>query len=108
MQQTAYDAVYRSAEFKELRSRFRWFAFPVTALALAFYFLFVLLAAYAPEFMGEKILGNFNVGLVFGLLQFVMVFAITTIYVRFARSVLDPKSERIRADHARLDTEAGR
>jgi uncharacterized membrane protein (DUF485 family) len=96
VQQAAYEAVYRSAEFKELRSRFRRFAFPVTGLALAFYFLFVLLAAYAPDFMAEKIAGNINVGLVFGLLQFVMVFAITAIYVRYAARVLDPAAKHMR------------
>jgi len=34
--------------------------------------------------------------LVFGLLQFVSTFAITTIYVRYADRYLDPVSNRIR------------
>lgn len=92
----AFVAVQESTEFQELRSRYRRFVFPVTAGALAFYFLYVLLAAYAPGFMGEKILGNFNVGLIFGLLQFVMVFGITALYIRYARNVLDPRAEKIR------------
>ncbi|MDQ3826249.1 MAG: DUF485 domain-containing protein, partial [Actinomycetota bacterium] len=36
------------------------------------------------------------IGLIFGLLQFVSTFAITTIYVRFANRYLDPVSSRIR------------
>jgi uncharacterized membrane protein (DUF485 family) len=103
-----YTALDASPEFQDLRSTYRRFVIPVTTGALAFYFAYVLLSVYAPGFMGEKLFGNINVGLVFGLLQFVMVFAITTIYVRFARNTLDPKAEKIRAAHARLDAEAGR
>lgn len=94
----AFKTVQDSAEFQELRSRYRRFVFPVTGGALAFYFLYVLLAAYAPGFMGEKVVGNINVGLIFGLLQFVMVFGITAVYIRFARETLDPMSTKIRDD----------
>ena len=47
--------------------RFRRFVFPMTALFLAWYFLYVLLAAFAPDFMATKVVGNINVGLLFGL-----------------------------------------
>lgn len=103
-----YAAIQASPEFQELRSRYRRFVIPVTVGALAFYFTYVLLAAYAPGFMGEKISGNVNVGIIFGLLQFVMVFAVTTFYVRFARRELDPRAEAIRTAHGQLDAEAGR
>lgn len=92
----AFLRVQGSPEFVQLRAKYRGFVFPVTAGALAFYFLYVLLAAYAPGFMGEKVLGNINVGLIFGLLQFVMVFGITALYIRYARNVLDPMSTKIR------------
>jgi uncharacterized membrane protein (DUF485 family) len=55
--------VQASTEFVELRRRFRRFVFPMTALFLAWYFLYVLLAAYAPGFMSTKVFGNINVGL---------------------------------------------
>ncbi|MBJ7470119.1 MAG: DUF485 domain-containing protein [Solirubrobacteraceae bacterium] len=96
-----YTEILASKEFQELRSRYRRFVFPVTGGALAFYFTYVLLAAYSPGFMGEVITGSITVGLVFGLLQFVMVFAITTFYVRFARTVLDPAAAQIRDHHER-------
>ncbi len=101
-----YAAIQATPEFQELRSRYRRFVFPVTGGALAFYFTYVLCAAYAPGFMSEQIAGSINVGLVFGLLQFVMVFAVTTFYVRFARSVLDPRADAIRQAHHQLDVEA--
>lgn len=92
----SYEEVQASEEFAELRSRFRKFVFPVTGLFLVWYFAYVLLAAYAPGFMSTKIVGNINVGLVFGLLQFVSTFAITTVYARWADRQFDPTAERLR------------
>jgi uncharacterized membrane protein (DUF485 family) len=91
-----WTATYVSAEFTTLRTRLRGFVFPMTAFFLVWYFLYVLLAAFAPHFMAIKVIGNVNIGLIFGLLQFVSTFAITTIYVRFANRYLDPVSSRIR------------
>ncbi len=76
--------------------RLRRFIFPVAALFLAWYLLYVLLASYAPEFMAVKVVGNINIGLLFGLLQFVSTFAITMWYVRFADKRVDPLSGAIR------------
>lgn len=98
--EAAYVAVDESEEFQGLRHRYRRFVFPVTAAALAWYFTYVLLAAYAPGFMSEKVVANFNVGLIMGLLQFVSTFAITAIYVRYADTHLDPAAARIR-EHMR-------
>jgi uncharacterized membrane protein (DUF485 family) len=46
--------------------------------------------------MATKLMGNINVGLVLGLLQFVSTFVITTLYVRFARRAVDPAAAEIR------------
>lgn len=86
----------RSPEFVQLRKRLRRFVFPMTAFFLTWYFLYVLLAAFAPDVMAIKVAGNINVGLVIGLLQFVTTFAITTIYVTYANKNLDPAGARIR------------
>jgi uncharacterized membrane protein (DUF485 family) len=91
-----YEEVQASEEFAQLRSRFRKFVFPVTALFLAWYFLYVLLAAYAREFMATKVLGDITVGLIFGLLQFVSTFAITMTYARWADKQFDPTAEKLR------------
>jgi uncharacterized membrane protein (DUF485 family) len=89
-------AAHTSAEFTSLRRRLRGFVFPMTAFFLAWYFLYVLSAAFAPQFMAIKVIGNINIGLLFGLLQFISTFAITTIYVRFANRDLDPTGNLIR------------
>jgi uncharacterized membrane protein (DUF485 family) len=91
-----WTAAYSSAEFAALRRRLRGFVFPMAALFLAWYLAYVLLAAFAPSLMAIKVAGNINIGLIFGLLQFVSTFAITTMYVRFANRKLDPISSRIR------------
>jgi uncharacterized membrane protein (DUF485 family) len=93
---STYEEVQSSAEFAELRSRFRRFVFPMTALFLAWYFLYVILAAFASDFMGTKVWGDINIGLIFGLLQFVSTFVITMIYARWADRELDPTAATLR------------
>ncbi|WP_236790214.1 DUF485 domain-containing protein [Amycolatopsis sp. GM8] len=90
--------VQESPDFTQLRHRLRTFVFPMTVLFLAWYLVYVLLADYAPKFMATKIAGNFNVGLLIGLLQFVTTFLITWLYVRYANRRLDPLSEKIRTE----------
>jgi uncharacterized membrane protein (DUF485 family) len=92
-----YPEIQASAEFVELRRRFRNFVFPLTALFLVWYFLYVLLAAFAADFMGTKVVGNVNVGLLFGLGQFVSTFAITMFYARWADRTFDPAAAALRA-----------
>ena len=91
-----YAEVQESTEFKDLRRRFRRFVFPMTALFLAWYFLYVLCSSFAVDFMSTKVWGEINVGLIFGLLQFVSTFAITIAYVRWADRHFDPPAEALR------------
>ncbi|MGH3876125.1 MAG: DUF485 domain-containing protein [Actinophytocola sp.] len=93
-----WSEIQQSAEFTELRRRLRGFVFPMTAAFLAWYLLYVLLSDYAHEFMSTKVFGNINLGLIFGLLQFVSTFVITALYVRHANRKLDPVSDKIRHD----------
>ena len=46
--------------------------------------------------MRIKVEGEVNVGLCFGLLQFVSTFVITVVYRRWAQRRFDPQSERLR------------
>lgn len=85
-----------SPEFQELRSRLRKFVFPMTAFFLIWYGIYVLLGAFAHDFMATQVFGNVNVGLIIGLGQFLTTFVITGLYVRFANRELDPRSAAIR------------
>ncbi|MBA0049117.1 DUF485 domain-containing protein [Mycobacterium sp. NPDC050853] len=87
-----------SPEFRELRKTLRRFVFPMTAFFLIWYGLYVVLGAFAHDFMAIKLIGNINVGLVLGLGQFVTTFVITGLYVRFANRELDPRAAAIRAE----------
>ena len=98
--------IQASPEFQELRSRLRRFIFPMSGVFLIWYAVYVLLGAFAHEFMAVKVWGNVNVGLLIGLGQFVTTFAITGIYVRFANRNLDPRAAVIRADAESLESEA--
>ncbi|KUH98093.1 DUF485 domain-containing protein [Mycobacterium sp. IS-3022] len=91
-----YRAAQASPEFQELRSRLRRFVFPMSALFLVWYFAYVLLGAFAHDFMAIKVWGDINVGILIGLGQFVSTFVITGLYVRFANRELDPRAEAIR------------
>ncbi|WP_017626366.1 DUF485 domain-containing protein [Nocardiopsis chromatogenes] len=88
--------VQAGPEFTELRRRLRVFVFPLTAFFLAWYLLYVLLAVFAPGFMSTPVAGNVNVGIVFGLLQFVTTFVITGLYASYANRRLDPMADRLR------------
>jgi uncharacterized membrane protein (DUF485 family) len=89
-------AAHESPEFIELRRKHRNLVLPLAVLFLGWYFLYVLLADYAHDFMSHKVAGNITVGLIMGLLQFVSTFAITTFYVRYANKHLDPAAKQIR------------
>jgi uncharacterized membrane protein (DUF485 family) len=91
-----FAAIHDSPEFAALRRRFRLFVFPVAALFFLWYLTYVLLAAFARDFMSERVFGQVTVGLVLGLLQFVSTAVITIAYVRYARRHLDPRVAAIR------------
>src|SRR3954464_9159008 len=93
-----YLAVEESPRFRELKRRHRSFVLPVAALFLVWYFVYVLLADYAHDFMATPVFGNVNVGLLFGLGQFVTTFAITMWYVFYANPLLDPLAYEIRTE----------
>lgn len=100
-----YRAIYASGEFQTLRRRYRAFVFPATAAFLAWYLLYVVLSTWASEFMSLRIVGNINVAIVFGLLQFVSTFVIAWLYARYADRQLDPIARRI---ERRYDEETDR
>jgi uncharacterized membrane protein (DUF485 family) len=88
--------VQASPEFVGLRRALRGFIFPMTVAFFVWYALYVILSAYARDFMSTKVVGNINVAIVFGLLQFVTTFLIAWLYARFASRKLDPVADEIR------------
>jgi len=91
-------AAERSPEFRELVSRKRRFVVPATIFFLVWYFGFVVLAGYAPDFMGrEFITDGLTVGYALALSQFVMTWVLGAWYLRKADNEFDPLAERAAA-----------
>jgi uncharacterized membrane protein (DUF485 family) len=95
--QTGIDwvAAERSPEFQKLVKKKRSFVVPATIFFLAWYFGFVVLAGYAPGFMGREFLTDgLTVGYVLALSQFVMVWVLGAWYLRKSDREFDPLAER--------------
>src|SRR5215208_8526258 len=92
-----WEAVERSPEFREMVRRKKAFVIPATLFFLAWYFGFIILAGYAPDFMGrEFITDGLTVGYAFALSQFVMTWLLGWLYLRKADRTFDPLAERAR------------
>ena len=85
-----------SPEFQALKRKFRGFAFPLTVAFLAWYFLYVILTAFAREWIATPVIGNINIALILGLLQFATTFLIMWLYERHSSHSLDGPSDALR------------
>ena len=95
--ETDYQRVQNSDEFQALKRRFRRFVFPMTALFLAWYFLYVLLADYAHDFMSHQGVGQHHRRpAARARASSCRTFAITMVYARWANNRQDPVAERLR------------
>jgi uncharacterized membrane protein (DUF485 family) len=92
-----YDELHATAEFAELRKRYRGFVFPATVAFLSWYLLYVVLSNWAGDFMAIQVVGNINMALVLGLLQFVTTFLLAWVYSRFSTAKLDPLATDLEA-----------
>lgn len=89
-----WETIERSPEFQELVQRRRSFVIPCTIFFLSWYLGFILLAAYAEDFMGERVYQGLTVGYCLALTQFAMVFVLGLWYLRKADNVFDPLAEK--------------
>lgn len=89
-----WKAAAESPEFKELVQKRRSFVIPSLAFVFIWYFGFIALAGYAPEFMGESIYEGFTVGYLLALSQFVMTWVLGWLYLRKSDKDFDPLSRR--------------
>jgi uncharacterized membrane protein (DUF485 family) len=91
----SYEQIHATPEFAELRRRYASFVMPATIAFLLWYFLYVILSNWAPGLMGTQVVGNINVALVFGLLQFVTTFGIAWLYARYMNRNVDPLAREL-------------
>lgn len=89
-----WEGAARSPEFHELLQKRRSFVLPVLAFVFIWYFGFIALASYAPDFMGERLIDGFTVGYLLALTQFVMTWFLGWLYLRQSDRVFDPLAKR--------------
>lgn len=94
-----YDQLQATPEFAELRRRYRGFVLPATVAFLTWYLLYVVLSNWAGDFMSTQVVGNINVALIFGLLQFVTTFGLAWYYAKFSAAKLDPLARQLEIDY---------
>ena len=88
-----WEAVEHSAPFQELVHKRRAFVLPATAFFLLWYLAFILLAGYAPDFMGRSVYEGLTVGYMLALTQFAMVWILGLMYLRKADRDFEPLEE---------------
>ena len=66
------------------------FVLPGTIFFLAWYMGFILLTAYAEDFMSERVYEGLTVGYCLALTQFLMVLVLGLLYLKKSANVFDP------------------
>ena len=100
-----YERIASESDFAELRRRYRRFAFPATVAFMIWYITYVICNNWARDFMDIRVIGNINIAVVFGLLQFVSTFLIAYLYARYSTKNLDPLADKLRNE---FESETGR
>src|SRR5215210_2650110 len=89
-----WQAIEESPDFQELVRKRRSFVLPGTIFFLAWYMGFILLTAYAEDFMSERVYEGLTVGYCLALTQFVMVVVLGLMYLSRADKSYDPLAEK--------------
>ena len=93
---SAYVAMHADPRFVELKRRLYRFIFPMSIAFMAWYLLYVLMSAFGRDVMGVDLLGNVNVALIFGILQFISTFGIAVSYTMYANRNFDSRAAELR------------
>jgi len=93
-----YVEIHDSTQFKALRERYQRFAARASVIFVGWWFAITLLGAYAPGFYRPTVFGNVNVGILVVMGTLVLVLVIAAMYLRYARTQLDPLADQIRAE----------
>ena len=100
-------AIERSPEFRELSGRRRRFIVRASVFFLAFFLTYLLLTAFAQDFMGTEIAGM-PLAFILAVAQVLMTWVVTWLYLRVADRELEPLEHRAaEAAARRLSTPVG-
>ena len=90
-----WEAIEGSPEFQELVRKRKAFVVPGTIFFLSWYMGFILLVAFAEDFMSESVYEGLTVGYCLALTQFVMVLVLGLLYLRKSSRDFDPLRAQI-------------
>jgi uncharacterized membrane protein (DUF485 family) len=93
-----YVAIHDSTQFRTLRHKFRRFAVPASAVFVGWWFVTILFGAYGPGIYSANVVGSVNVGTLAVLVTLAIVVVIAAMYLKYARTELDPLAEDVRAE----------
>jgi uncharacterized membrane protein (DUF485 family) len=82
--QTEWDRIAATQEFKDLMATKRVFIIPAFVFFIVYYFLLPVLVGYAPQLMSTKVFGVVNLAYLFALSQFFMAWTVAWLYVKAA------------------------
>jgi uncharacterized membrane protein (DUF485 family) len=88
-------AVDRDPRFQVLHRRKRTFLWMLMALAVVYYFVLPIGAAYFPALFRTRIWGPVNLGILFALSEFAVAWLIAYVYYRQADRKFDPMAEEL-------------
>jgi uncharacterized membrane protein (DUF485 family) len=86
-------AIERSPEFRELAGRRRRFIVRASVFFLAFFLTYLLLTAFAQDFMSTEIAGM-PLAFLLAVAQVLMTWAVTWLYLRISDRELEPLEHR--------------
>ena len=96
---SAIDADPRFRQLHRRKSRFLW---SLMVIAILYYLMLPLGAAWFPELFRRTVWGPVNVGIVFALSEFLMAWGVAFVYARHASRRFDPMAEELIRDAARI------
>lgn len=97
------EKIKSNPKFNELVTKRSKFAWQLSAVMLAVYYLFILTIAFSPATLGSKIGdGVMSIGIPIGILIIFIAFALTGIYVKRANSEFDELTQDIKRE-AKVD-----
>lgn len=97
MSSSVYAHIRRNPRFAELVAKRTRFAGLLAAIVLVVFYGFVLLVAFAPELIGQRLSegSNLTIGIAVGLFQFIFFWVLTYVYVRRANGEFDALNTEI-------------
>ncbi|MCV2217404.1 DUF485 domain-containing protein [Thauera sp. Sel9] len=97
MSSSVYAHIRRNPRFTELVAKRTRFAAVLAAIVLVVFYGFILLVAFAPDLIGMRLSegSNWTFGIVAGLVQFIVFWILTLVYVRRANGEFDDINKEI-------------